>query len=96
MNRLFAEFGMKAKAENFSSFIYFSVAEDHPLASLLFYHMRDRGIYIHEGFPCFLTTEHGEAEIEKILRAMRDSPEELRTVGIAGEPLPAPAEVWRR
>ena len=84
---------MKAKAENFSSFIYFSVAEDHPLASLLFYHMRDRGIYIHEGFPCFLTTEHGEAEIEKILRAMRDSLEELRIVGIAGEPLPAPAEV---
>ena len=93
MNRLFPEFGMKAKAENFSSFIYFSVAEDHPLASLLFYHMRDRGIYIHEGFPCFLTTEHGEAEIEKILWAMRDSLEELRTVGIAGDPLPAPAEV---
>ena len=93
MNRLFPEFGMKAKAETFSSFIYFSLAEDHPLASLLFYHMRDRGIYIHEGFPCFLTTEHGEAEIEKILWAMRDSLEELRTVGIAGEPLPAPAEV---
>ncbi len=34
-----------------------------PLATLLFYHLRLRGIHIQDGFPCFLTTEHSDADL---------------------------------
>ena len=33
--------------------------------SLLYYHLRDKGIHIQEGFPCFLTTAHSDADIDE-------------------------------
>ena len=35
--------------------------------------MRDRGIHIREGFPCFLTTSHTDDDIAKIVQAFEDS-----------------------
>ncbi len=43
--------------------------------------MRDKGIHIREGFPCFLTTAHTEADIEKIVQAFEDSAIEMQQAG---------------
>ncbi len=40
LNGIFARHGLKAKAECYSSFLYFSLHADGPLAGLLFYHLR--------------------------------------------------------
>jgi glutamate-1-semialdehyde aminotransferase/acyl carrier protein len=59
---------------------------EHPCQELLFPLMRDRGIHILEGFPCFLTLAHTDDDVEAIKRAFRESVLELQDGGF----LPAP------
>ena len=40
VNEIFEEFGVPARAEQFSSWFYFGFTSDHPYASLLYYHLR--------------------------------------------------------
>ncbi|QJW98083.1 non-ribosomal peptide synthetase/type I polyketide synthase [Frigoriglobus tundricola] len=91
VNAVFEEYGVPARAEHFSSWFYFSFTSDHPYAGLLFYHLRDKGVFILEGFPCFFTTAHSDADLETVLRAFRDSAAELRAGGFLSDPT-APAE----
>jgi amino acid adenylation domain-containing protein len=84
LNGMFAEFGLSARAETFSSWFYFHLHAEHPLAGLLFHHLRLRGIHIQDGFPCFLTAAHSQADIQRIVDAFRESLTELRSVGIIG------------
>jgi hypothetical protein len=44
--------------------------------------MRYKGIHILEGFPCFLTTSHSDADIEKIIVSFEESLTELRKAGL--------------
>ncbi len=79
--------------EHYASWFYFKLPD--ALASLFYPHMRLRGVHIQENFPCFLTTTHGVAEIERIAAAFTASLDALQSVGIllpAGAPLPTPAE----
>ncbi len=93
LRALFAERGVATKIESYSSWFYFNFHNEHPLAGLFFYHLRYRGIHVHEGFPCFLTTAHSDADIEKIFTAFRDSLDELQSVGILSAPLETKREV---
>ncbi len=97
LNRLFGQYGLSAKVEHCSSFLYFSLHAEHPLAPLLFYHLRDRGIHIQDGFPLFLTTAHTDDDISRITAVFRDSLDAMAGVGIfrraesMAEPEPATA-----
>ncbi len=76
--------------EHYASWFYFKLPD--PLATLLYPNMRLRGVHIQEGFPCFLTTTHGPAEIDRIYTAFVDSLDALQAAGIllpAGAPAPA-------
>ena len=81
LNRLFVERGFPTNIEYFSSWFFFSFAPEHRLGSLLFYLLRERGIHIQEGFPCFLTTAHTDADLERVYQAFRSSVDELMTNG---------------
>ena len=81
---IFARHGLKAEAEHFSSFLYFSLHADGPLAGLLFYHLRDRGIYVQDGFPLFLNSAHTAEDIARIAAAFDDSLDEMARAGIFG------------
>jgi amino acid adenylation domain-containing protein len=85
LNGVFASHRLKAKAERYSSFLYFSVHADGPLASLLFYHLRDRGIYAQDGFPLFLNAAHSADDIARVVAAFDDSLNEMARGGIVGE-----------
>ncbi|GAC1634060.1 MAG: hypothetical protein NVS9B10_29820 [Nevskia sp.] len=95
LNGLFAGRGLKTRIESYSSWFYFNFHNEHPLATLFFYHLRERGIHIQDGFPCFLTTAHSDADLRQIVDAFRDSLDALQAVGIlagsATEPAPSPA-----
>ena len=43
--------------------------------------MRHKGIHIQDGFPCFLTTAHTEADIDAIAAAFEESVRELVEAG---------------
>ena len=84
LNGIFARHGLKAKTERYSSFLYFSLHADGPLAGLLFYHLRDRGIYVQDGFPLFLNAAHTAEDIARIAAAFDDSLDEMAQAGIIG------------
>lgn len=82
LRRVFAQAGWDVPIESYGSVFYFEPAREHRLGSLLHYHLRARGIFIQEHYPCFLTTEHGEAEIAAIIAAFEDSLAQMRRDGM--------------
>ena len=86
MNACFEENGVPSRIEHFASWFYFGFPSDQPYGSLLYYHLREKGIHIQEGFPCFLTTAHSEADVEAVIRAFRESVAEMREAGFLSGP----------
>jgi glutamate-1-semialdehyde aminotransferase/acyl carrier protein len=84
LNEIFARHGLKAKAERYSSFLYSSLHADGPLAGLMFYHLRDRGIYVQDGFPLFLNAAHTSEDVARIAAAFDNSLDEMARDGIIG------------
>jgi amino acid adenylation domain-containing protein len=87
LNSLFYENELPIKIETFASFFYFAFPSDYRFSSIFYTHLRSKGIYLLEGFPCFLTTEHSEADLERIFRAFKETIAEMQ----AGELLPLPS-----
>ncbi|MBK9607641.1 MAG: aminotransferase class III-fold pyridoxal phosphate-dependent enzyme [Betaproteobacteria bacterium] len=54
---------------------------DQQYGDLLFYMMRDRGVHIYDGFPCFFTTAHSDADYALVARAFKDSLLEMQEGG---------------
>jgi hypothetical protein len=65
---------------------------EQPFGDLLFYMMRDRGVHIWDGFPCFFTTAHSEADYALIAKAFKDSVAELQDAGFLPEPKQRPVQ----
>ena len=59
---------------------------DQHYGDLLFYMMRDRGVHIWDGFPCFFTTAHSEADFAHISKAFKESVLEMQDAGFLPEP----------
>jgi amino acid adenylation domain-containing protein len=87
LNGLFEKYGAPARVESFGSIFYFSFAAGFRFGSLLYYHMREKGVHIQEGFPCFLTTAHSDADLDLVVCAFDESFAEMQAGGV----LPAPA-----
>jgi amino acid adenylation domain-containing protein len=83
---MFKEFSHPSAIETFSSWFYFSVPGEPFLTRLLHFHLREQGIHIQEGFPCFLTTAHTQADFDYVRQAFRNSLEQMRE----GQALPLP------
>lgn len=64
-----------------NSRFFVRVGEDCKYGNLLFFHLRQRGVYILEGFPSYITTEHSEADIDYVIRAFQESVAELQAAG---------------
>jgi acyl transferase domain-containing protein/glutamate-1-semialdehyde aminotransferase/acyl carrier protein len=64
---------------------------DVPYGELLFTLMRERGIHIWDGFPCFLTAAHTEAEVEAIAAACLASVQDLLVAGFLKATAPVAA-----
>jgi amino acid adenylation domain-containing protein len=84
--KLFHERGVPSTIEHFSSWFYFTFAPEHRHGSLLYYLLRERGVHIQEGFPCFLTTAHTDADLERVYQAFASAIDELVTNGFFPDP----------
>jgi amino acid adenylation domain-containing protein len=78
LNSYLSERGVPITIESFASIFYFGFPVDLRFGSLFYYHMREKGIHIQEGFPCFLTTAHSTTDIEKIVVAFKQSIAEMQ------------------
>jgi len=90
LNALFEKGSVPARIEHFHSIFYFGFPSDQRFASLLYYHLREKGVHIQEGFPCFLTTAHTEQDLEAVVNAFRDSIADMQAGGFLSAPVPHP------
>jgi amino acid adenylation domain-containing protein len=78
LDNFFVERGVPSRIHHFASWFYFAFHGDARLGSLLYYAMREKGIHIQEGYPCFLTTAHSQTDLEAIEAAFRETVEEMQ------------------
>jgi glutamate-1-semialdehyde aminotransferase len=72
------ELGAPVQINHFSSWFCVTFPPDLPLAAVFFASMREKGIHIWEGRPCFLTLAHSDADLEHIVSAFRSTLAEMQ------------------
>jgi amino acid adenylation domain-containing protein len=78
LDNFFVERGVPSRIHHFASWFYFTFHSDARFGSLLYYAMREKGIHIQEGYPCFLTTAHSDADLEDVEAVFRETVEEMQ------------------
>jgi amino acid adenylation domain-containing protein len=92
LNAEFHDLQAPLKVKQFSTLWKPVYLEEHAYGDLLFYMLRDRGVHIYDGFPCFMTTAHSDADVAAVVTAFRESVKEIQEAGFLPEPArPAPA-----
>ncbi|PWJ22176.1 non-ribosomal peptide synthetase/type I polyketide synthase [Jannaschia seohaensis] len=85
MRAALAARGLPDMIEDYSTWLYVDASDRDPRATLLYPLMRLRDVHVMDGFCWFLTTEHGTAEIDHVVRAFEESLDELLSVGILAD-----------
>jgi iturin family lipopeptide synthetase A len=89
LNRFLVERAVPLHIENFASLFYLHFDESVRWGSLLYYHLREKGIHVWEGRPCFLSTAHTDADLQTIIDAFKLSVIEMQEGGfLAGTEAP--------
>ena len=86
------ECGAPVQINHFSSWFCFVFPTDLPLAPVFYAAMREKGVHVWEGRPCFLTLAHTDADLDRVVDAFRGTLAEMQ----AADFLPAAAAVPRR
>jgi amino acid adenylation domain-containing protein len=80
--------GAPIRLSHFSSWFCINFPGDWPLASLFFTYMRQKGVHLLEGRPCFLTTAHTDADLRHVVRAFEESIVEMQEARFLSVPKP--------
>ncbi len=82
LNAFFEERGVRFRVLQFASQMFFRIDEPSPLATLFFYHMRERGVHLLEGFPCYMTAAHTGDDVAAAIDAARETILEMQADGV--------------
>ena len=82
VDRWFADNDMPFQMPNCGSLMYLRIGEDQKYGALLGAHLRDRGVFMLEGFPSYMTAAHDDEDIDHVIAAFKDSALELRAAGL--------------
>ena len=97
LNRYFEQHQTPLHLEHFTSVWYPHFGPDVKYGSLLYYHLREKGLHIWEGRPCFLSTAHTAEDEAFIERAFKLAVAEMQSGGfLAGTSDPEFVEETRR
>ena len=73
LNEIFRKAGVPTHVQHFGSVMYYKFPPEERFASLFFAHLREKGVHVLEGFPCFMTTAHTEEDLDFVLDAYEKS-----------------------
>ena len=91
LNAYFESRGHPMVVKHFASLWRAVYTSDQPMGDLLFCYLRDRGVHIWDGFPCFLTTAHSDEDIAFVIKTFQECVEEMCEAGFLPQPTsPAP------
>jgi len=85
LNRFFDEEGYPVLMTNFGSLFRFFFPPSLPYTDLFFLYLMMEGVYTWEGRNCFLSTEHDDEDIARIVEAVRVSAAKMREAGFFPE-----------
>lgn len=69
---------------HFGSMWKLKYKQELPYTDLIFILLREKGIHIYDGFPCYLTTKITDEDVNRIISAFKESIDELMHVGFFG------------
>ncbi|MGH6839387.1 MAG: amino acid adenylation domain-containing protein [Methylocella sp.] len=81
---VFERHGVPAEIDHFGSIFFVKFPNEYHFGSLFYYLLREQGIHIREGFPCFLTTTHDDADLAQIVAAFDAASAEMTAAGLFG------------
>jgi amino acid adenylation domain-containing protein len=84
LNSYFERHQVPLHLERFTSVWYPAFGADVKYGSLLYHHLREKGLHIWEGRPCFLSTAHTAEDEEFIEHAFKLSVAEMQSGGLLG------------
>jgi amino acid adenylation domain-containing protein len=79
---IFRDAGVDVGVHPCGAWFSFSLPADARFGSLLYYHMREKGIHILESYPCFFTTAHTDEDFAFVVEGFRKSIQEMRHGGM--------------
>jgi len=82
VNALCRKYKAPMHAAQFGSLWRLKFLEEYPYMELFFTLMRYKGIHIQEGFPCFMTAAHTDADMHTMLTCFEESLAELKGAGL--------------
>ncbi|HTS44297.1 MAG TPA: amino acid adenylation domain-containing protein [Puia sp.] len=77
LNIICMKYGLPLYAAQFGSLWKLKFKEEIPYGELIFALLREKGIHIWDGFPCFLTAAHTDKEVDIIIDKFEESVIEL-------------------
>lgn len=81
LNAEFAAQNLPIHVPNFGSIFSLRFDAEWKWGSLLYFHLREKGLHLWEGRPFFLSTAHTDEDIAFMLRVFRESVAEMQTGG---------------
>ncbi|GAB3804013.1 hypothetical protein GCM10028819_34840 [Spirosoma humi] len=84
MNAVVDQWQVPILVASFGSLWKIKFKEESAYSELLFTLMREKGIHIWDGFPCFLTEAHTDAEIDTMIHQFTESLRSLLSTGFLG------------
>ncbi|MDZ8257279.1 non-ribosomal peptide synthetase [Nostoc sp. ChiQUE01b] len=85
LNSYFEQRQVPIQVVHFGSLFRFIASSPLKFGQLFFYHLLEKGVYVWEGRTLYLSTAHTDADIEYIIRAVKESVVEMQQ----GELLPS-------
>ena len=87
LNNFFERELYAIRMAQFTSLFRFMFPPTVEYADLLYFHLLDRGIFTRGwGDNCFLSTAHSDEDVERIIKAVKESCEEIRAGGFFPKP----------
>jgi len=85
LNAFFEQNGVPMRLTRFRSIMYYAFQEQFKYSSLLYFHLRLKGLHVWEARPLFLSTAHTDEDVEFIIRAFKETVLEMREGGFLPE-----------
>lgn len=76
------EAGLDVAVHPCGTWFSFILPSEARFGSLLFYHMREKGIHVLENYPCFFTTAHSDEDFQRVVAKFKESIEEMTRGGM--------------
>jgi glutamate-1-semialdehyde aminotransferase len=87
LNALFRAEEAPIELRHFGSVMKFALHGEVPYAEIVFAHMRERGVHVWDGRPCYMTLAHTEADLATVIETFKQAIVAMQEGGFYPQPV---------